>query len=165
MSEIKKRSIPLRRIVSGIERISLTMWYEKWAFSDDYSFILESGQKGRYSYIGKAADELIKGKNEVNTLQRGLSSSQEKGDPFIFIEKWLNARDTQNAFSEDYWTGGACGYLSYDLVRWIECLPEKAIDDLELPDYLFILVKDLIVVDHELHQVILIAWYGDCVFF
>ena len=46
-------------------------------------------------------------------------------------------------------TGGFVGYLAYDVVRRIETLPQKAEDDLGLPELTMLLVTDLAAVDHH----------------
>ncbi|MGH3682539.1 MAG: chorismate-binding protein, partial [Natronosporangium sp.] len=45
-------------------------------------------------------------------------------------------------------TGGMVGYLSYDLVRRFERLPELTHDDLRLPEIGMMLATDLVVLDH-----------------
>ena len=54
-------------------------------------------------------------------------------------------------------TGGFVGYLGYDVVRRIETLPDKAVDDLGLPELTMLLVTDLAAVDHFECTVVLIA--------
>ena len=54
-------------------------------------------------------------------------------------------------------TGGFVGYLAYDVVRRIETLPEKAEDELGLPELTMLLVTDLAAVDHHECSVMLIA--------
>jgi len=54
-------------------------------------------------------------------------------------------------------TGGFVGYLSYDVVRRLERLPEKAVDDLGFPELNMLLVTDLAAVDHHECTVVLIA--------
>jgi anthranilate synthase component 1 len=54
-------------------------------------------------------------------------------------------------------TGGLVGYLGYDVVRRIERLPEKAVDELGLPELTMLLVTDLAAVDHHECTVVLIA--------
>ncbi|MBI5213496.1 MAG: anthranilate synthase component I family protein [Nitrospirae bacterium] len=45
--------------------------------------------------------------------------------------------------------GGAIGLLSYDFVRYIENIPRKAVDDLNIPDAHFLLVDRVIAFDHQ----------------
>jgi anthranilate synthase component 1 len=54
-------------------------------------------------------------------------------------------------------TGGLVGYLSYDVVRRLERLPEKAVDDLGFPELTMLLVTDIAAFDHHECNVVLIA--------
>jgi para-aminobenzoate synthetase component 1 len=44
--------------------------------------------------------------------------------------------------------GGIAGILSYDFVQYLERLPSNAVDDINLPDAHFLLVDNLIAIDH-----------------
>ena len=46
-----------------------------------------------------------------------------------------------------FW-GGAVGWMSYDVVRGFEALPDQAVDDLHLPDLYMVLTDTLIVFDN-----------------
>jgi anthranilate synthase component 1 len=48
--------------------------------------------------------------------------------------------------------GGAVGYLSYDIVRQFEKLPDKNPDDLNLPDCYFLVPDEIVVFDHQTGQ-------------
>src|SRR5262249_27557816 len=52
--------------------------------------------------------------------------------------------------------GGAVGYLGYDLVRAFERLPERALDDLGVPDCQFIVTDTLVIFDN-LRQTLKVA--------
>ena len=41
------------------------------------------------------------------------------------------------------------GFWSYDVIRTIERIPSQAADDLGLPDYLFLRMDELWIIDHE----------------
>ena len=47
--------------------------------------------------------------------------------------------------------GGAVGYLGYDAVRWIEKLPERARDELQFPDAVFLFGDVVSVFDNLTH--------------
>src|SRR5205085_8763617 len=53
--------------------------------------------------------------------------------------------------------GGAVGYMSYDLVRFFESLPETAIDDRNLPLCHFLFTDTLVIFDHVKHRLLVIA--------
>ncbi len=59
----------------------------------------------------------------------------------------MNGKAISN--SEFRFAGGAVGYISYDMVRYWERLPQKAIDDLDFPDAQLGVFDDGIVFDHR----------------
>ncbi|HEX2250782.1 MAG TPA: chorismate-binding protein, partial [Gemmatimonadales bacterium] len=54
-------------------------------------------------------------------------------------------------------TGGAVGYLGYDIVRSIEALPSAPPDDRDLPDAILMLVDTLLVLDNLYNRATVIA--------
>jgi anthranilate synthase component 1 len=54
-------------------------------------------------------------------------------------------------------TGGLVGFLSYEIVRRLEKLPNQKPDDVGVPELAFILTSDLAVYDHKEASVTLIA--------
>ena len=53
--------------------------------------------------------------------------------------------------------GGAVGYMSYDMVRFVEELPDTTEDDLQLPDCFFMITETLLIFDHVNHQIKVVA--------
>jgi len=49
--------------------------------------------------------------------------------------------------------GGAVGFLSYDTVRFVEKIPDRNKDDLNLPDALFLITDNLLIFDHVAHTI------------
>ena len=54
-------------------------------------------------------------------------------------------------------TGGAIGYAAYDVVRYVEDLPNAPEDDRKLPDLDFSLFDDLVIFDHVTKSLFLVA--------
>jgi anthranilate synthase component 1 len=54
-------------------------------------------------------------------------------------------------------TGGAIGYASYDVVRYVENLPNAPLDDRRLPDLDFSFFDDLIIFDHVTKSLFVVA--------
>src|SRR5262249_61732927 len=53
--------------------------------------------------------------------------------------------------------GGAVGFLSYDMVRYVERLPNLVRDDQKLPDAVFMFTDSLLVFDNLRHRLLVIA--------
>src|SRR5690606_32174785 len=54
-------------------------------------------------------------------------------------------------------TGGAIGYAAYDVVRYVEDLPNAPADDRQLPDVDFSLFDDLVIFDHVTKSLFVVA--------
>lgn len=123
------------------------------AFISSNSFLLESVKGtekiGRYSFIGFDPCLIFKAKNALIEIE----ASGEKRT--FFSNKPLNIlRDLIIEYRQipyDYlppFQGGMVGLLGYDFVQYLERLPKKAFDDLDMPDAQFMLFHKLIAFDH-----------------
>jgi anthranilate synthase component 1 len=110
----------------------------------EYSFLLESIEGGekiaRYSFLGTCP------KNKVH-----------KFDSFHAVRKFLHRFKPVKVKGLPRFHGGLVGYVSYDMVRKIEEIPDKNPDDLKLPPTLFLLTESVLVFDHLKHKIIIIS--------
>ncbi|SEP05117.1 anthranilate synthase component I family protein [Paenibacillus sp. OV219] len=116
-----------------------------------YAFVLESGKDGRYTYLGLSPASVIRGKDleaEAVNIADGAKTTYS-AKPLEAVRSWMGERRAPRVPDAPKWTGGCVGFWSYDVIRTIERLPELASDDLGLPDYLFMRMDELWVVDHE----------------
>ncbi|NOZ29191.1 MAG: anthranilate synthase component I [Chloroflexi bacterium] len=129
------------------------------------SFLLESVEKGeqlgRYSFIGvQPPMTLLCKRDRVRLTSGGGAVLEERSgtDPFTELQKVLERRRPVQLPGLPRFTGGAVGYWGYDTVRFIERLPETAIDDRpDLPDAAFLLADNLVVFDHVRHRLLVLA--------
>jgi anthranilate/para-aminobenzoate synthase component I len=125
---------------------------------------------GRYSYIGIDPFMTFKSKNKEITISRRNKSSTLHGNPMEELRKLIDAYKTPKIENLPLYQGGAMGYLSYDVVHFIEKLPKTALDDLKLPDSYYIFPRTIFAIDHKkkkLHIIIIaepnLKSYGDAV--
>ena len=45
------------------------------------------------------------------------------------------------------------GYLTYDMVRFFERLPDQTVDDLNVPDSMFMITDTIVIFDHMLQKI------------
>jgi len=136
--------------------------YRKLAAGRPGTFLLESAEPGasfsRWSFVGvNAAAALSVADGEAvwtGDVPDGLPTS---GDPLAALGAAWRALKGPRLPGLPPLTGGMVGYLAYDVVRRIERLPEKAVDELGLPELTMLLVTDLAAVDHHECTVVLIA--------
>jgi len=125
-----------------------------------YSFLLESIEGGdkwaRYCFLGCDPSIIVTTKGQTVTIQRnGVEETRSlKGDKPLSVLKEILARyqpvDDANL---PRFTGGAVGFISYDMVRYFEKLPEDTVDDLDLPDSLFVITDTLLIFDNVSHTI------------
>lgn len=123
--------------------------YEKLAHGEKYHVLLESGRGGRYSIAGIKPYALIKGKNGKLIIHQGDKEIVQKGNPLLLLEAWMKEFQFETDPSLPDFQGGAIGFISYDAVRYFEKLPNRSLDDLNIPDLFFIVFQDVAVYDHE----------------
>ena len=119
----------------------------------DHAFLLESvtgGEKiGRYSILGADPTAIFRATRDTVELDRGGQvSSYHSDDPLREIEQLLAHTRSAQVPGLDCFTGGVVGYLAYDVIRYVEHLPDAPPDDRGLPDYYLMACDTLVVFDH-----------------
>lgn len=126
-------------------------WDGLWGCSGQPAFVLESGKGGRYTIAGCSAVSIIEGKGTdaavTDWFGAGVRKERRKGSPLSLIREWMSPFRSPAIPGAPKICGGAVGYLSYDVVRHLEKLPERAVDDLGIPDYVMLRFEELWVAD------------------
>lgn len=133
-----------------LEQDQIVSWKKAWQEAAACSFLLESGKKGRYSFLGLQPVETLSGKGSQANIYHYESNdtSQVNGAPLDVIKRWMAPYIGPRVKDAPDFIGGCVGYLGYDVVRSFEQLPKLAQDDLPCPDYYFMLINELWIVDH-----------------
>jgi len=129
------------------------------------AFLLESveggEQVGRYSFIGVNPKGLITVKDNIATFERDGQRTQfaipEGQDPLHVIKRHFQTVNPVALEGLPRLVGGAVGFMSYDIVRYFEDLPATASDDLQAPTVAFMLPDTLVIFDHAMHQLTVLA--------
>lgn len=139
-------TIPL--IEKSAKVIDVAAIYEAFCPDPEHGGLLETGRAGKYSYVALCPIAWIESKNgEIQThLQGDLIQTT---DPLQALQHLMGNWNAPLWMEGPDWQGGALGYLSYDIVQHIEMIPHHAHDDLQLPDMIFKVYRDVIVIDHE----------------
>ena len=126
-----------------------------------YSFLLESVEGGeriaRYSFLGTDPFLVMKSKGrEVQIVERWRADKIELGDgedPLHVLKNLLGRYKYVDDPDLPRFCGGAVGYIGYDAVRFFEDLPDKTVDDLDVPEGFFLFTDILLVFDHVKHRI------------
>tara|TARA_R110002049_G_scaffold2750_4_gene21920 strand:+ start:67536 stop:69068 length:1533 start_codon:yes stop_codon:yes gene_type:complete len=122
------------------------------------------GEKvGRYSFLAaRPAGRFSAKGQDITITQRGDNAVEQR-----------TAKDPLDAFREHFhyrvaqinglppFVGGAIGYAGYDVVRYVEHLPDAPQDDRDLPDLDFSFYHTLCVFDH-VEKTITVVSLADC---
>lgn len=130
------------------------------------SFLLESveggEQVGRYSFVGVDPRGLISlhGRH-VRDVREGQTVQdrplEESEDILDVLRAELQRFQPADLPGVPRFSGGAVGYLGYDVVRYFERLPETAEAVLDVPDAVFMLADTLVVFDHARHRLLILS--------
>ncbi|MDD5495731.1 MAG: anthranilate synthase component I [Candidatus Omnitrophica bacterium] len=125
----------------------------------DHSFLLESveGQEkiARYSFLGSDPSLVFSSKGDKIHLREGKISSHfvTKDDPIEELRKIMARYKFVAVKGLPRFCGGLVGFFGYDMVRFIEEIPDKNPDELKLPDSVYMLTDTLLIFDHIDHKI------------
>jgi anthranilate synthase component 1 len=129
-----------------------------------FAFLLESlvgGERwARYTFLGTEPREVwrYRGRRiERWTRAVGWTAAGETDDPIGHLQQQLRALPAVEVPGLPRFTGGAVGYLGYDLVRTIERLPRPPADTLGLPDAVMMIADSLVILDNLFGRAIVVV--------
>ena len=155
-------TIPIYRSILADMETPVSAFYK--LMPDNYAFLLESVEGGenlaRYSFLGSQPSVLFYSKGHqvtIEYLEKGETVVQEYEDPLSALEELMQNYRPVDSEELPKFHGGAVGYMSYDMVRFVEELPDNTEDELQLPDCFFMIAETLLIFDHVNHQIKVVA--------
>ncbi|QRG67864.1 anthranilate synthase component I family protein [Brevibacillus choshinensis] len=121
--------------------------------------LLESGRAGRYTFLAYEPVATLRSKRgqTIVSYPNGKKESLT-GDPLSALRELLTQYQAPVIPDMPDFSGGAVGYMSYDMNRFFEpSLPQIATDDLQLPDLYVMIMQDLLVFDHVTREMIVLT--------
>jgi len=116
------------------------------------SFIFESVEKGfikgRYTIFGKNPDKIWEFNNNTCKLFYKNQTKILKGSPKNNIEKIIEDFNFDIPKGLPSISSILSGYFSYDIIRYIENIPNKTKDDLNIPDSRILRPRNVIIHDN-----------------
>ncbi|MED4911986.1 anthranilate synthase component I family protein [Brevibacillus centrosporus] len=118
------------------------------------SVLLESGRVGRFTFLGYQPVAALRSKRGESIISyRDGRVDSVNGAPFDALRSLLEQYRTPVLPDMPDFSGGAVGYMSYDMNHFFEpSLPQIATDDLQLPDLYVMIMQDLLVFDHTTRE-------------
>ena len=129
-----------------------------------YGFILESLEGGerwaRYTFLATDPREVLEyreGSVRTWTEAEGWGPLTAHRSPLTHLAEVMRAHAPAHVPGLPRFTGGAVGFMGYDVARTLESLPDAPPDDRGLPDAVFMVVDTLLVLDNLYNRATVIA--------
>ena len=104
---------------------------------------------GRFSFLASKPIWTLKAwANEIKFTRNGSTEEKTVDNPLEFLREKLGELKVPQLPGMPPFNGGAVGYAGYDVVRYVERLPNAPDDDRELPDLCFSFYDQMLVLDH-----------------
>ena len=116
------------------------------------SFIFESVEKrrirGRYTIIGADPDKIWEFNKKKITQIQNNKKKLIKSSPYPFLKKLIEDFSFDLPKNLPPICSLLVGYFSYDIIRYIEKIPDNCMDDLKIPDIRLMRPKTIIIHDN-----------------
>jgi anthranilate synthase component 1 len=129
-----------------------------------YGFLLESLEGGerwaRYTFLATDPQEVFRYQGRQCsrwTEASGWNVVETDVAPLEHLGRTMRRHPPVEVPGLPRFTGGAVGYLGYDIVRTIESLPHAPPDDRDLPDAILMVADTLLVLDNLFNRATVIA--------
>ena len=124
----------------------------KFILAEKNSFIFESVEKGvargRYTIIGLNPDKIWDINNNTVILNTSGKKVKIKTNPLKYLNKLIKNFKIKIPKQLPSMASMLVGYFSYDIIRYIEKIPNKCEDDLKIPDVRLSRPKNLVIYDN-----------------
>ena len=124
----------------------------KFLLAEKNSFIFESVEKGttrgRYTIIGLNPDKIWDIRNNIIVLDSNGKINKIKTNPLKYLNKLINEFKIEIPKKLPAMASMLVGYFSYDVIRYIEKIPDRCKDDLKIPDVRLSRPKNLVIYDN-----------------
>ena len=131
------------------------------AWQERECFLLESveggEQVGRYTFIGVNPYKRIVARGRQIAIAEGKRTTRIEGDVFAVLHQALGGHKPARLPGLPPFTAGAVGIFAYDAVRQIERLPQRAKDELGVPDACLMFFDEVLAFDHVRKEIWLVV--------
>lgn len=147
---------PITLKISGDELTPIGIYYK---LNGKRKFLLESvyseNKIGRFSFLGINPYMTIKSYKDEIKIHDHNGENTVHGKVLDYIKRYVEVDYDSTLFNVPF-TGGAVGYVGYDVIRQYEKLPDNNLDELKLPETYLMFYKTFICYDHFKHEIYII---------
>lgn len=117
----------------------------------EFKFILESasigGSNGRYTFLGENPTKRIKSTGRTVEVLESGNTEQLEASILDVLESHMKVDYIEENLDIPF-SGGAIGYLGYDIIRHIEEIPNSNPTGIDIPEAYMMFYKQIIAYDH-----------------
>ncbi len=128
------------------------------------AFLFESAEStdasGRWSIVGSQPRWVFTSRGDEVTIERGgeIETRKREGDVLDELQRLMAPYKPVNHGDAPPFFGGAVGYIGYDTAQQFEpTIKECPPDDLGLPESIFFLADTMVIFDHKLRRLLVVA--------
>tara|TARA_A100001011_G_scaffold218079_1_gene225996 strand:- start:5692 stop:7149 length:1458 start_codon:yes stop_codon:yes gene_type:complete len=125
----------------------------RFLLAEKNSFIFESVEKGkikgRYTIIGYNPDKIWDVNKDRITIDSQGKKRTFKAKPLDYINKLIKNFNIKIPRNLPSMSSMLVGYFSYDVIRYVEKIPNKCFDDLKIPDVRLSRPRNLVIYDNQ----------------
>lgn len=162
------RVIPVyRRLLSDtLTPVSAFQRLDQGAIACLFESVIGGENVGRYSFLAAEPTLTLSAQRSTVTVTRHAENdvkTLEVQNPLDELRRMLNSISVAHYDELPPFVGGAIGYASYDVIRYVEDLPNAPTDDRELPDLSFSFYDEMVIFDNvnKTMVVVALAWLDD----
>lgn len=132
--------------------------YKKLALKKDYTYLLESSENDRYSFIGLKPAVVLKSYDQHLELIKDSRKEKLKGQKIVpYLQQYLKQLKVYENEKLPPFSGGFVGYFSYEMIEEWEDIyhleADKNLKKADTPLSLLVMTKIIIAYDH-LHNTV-----------
>ena len=124
----------------------------RFLLAEKNSFIFESVEKGkkrgRYTIIGLNPDKIWDISKNIIKITSLKKKTKIKTNPLTYINRLIKEFNIKIPKNLPRMSSMLVGYFSYDVIRYIEKIPDRCKDDLNIPDVRISRPNSLIIYDN-----------------
>ncbi len=120
---------------------------------------VEGGEKwARYSFLGVRPSVVLKSQGKkVHIEENGKKRVIDAESPLDYVRGFMGGFNAVRHEGLPRFYGGFVGYIGYDMVRFMEELPDKGAPSLDMPDMFLMLTDTMLIFDYLKQNVKVLA--------
>jgi anthranilate synthase component 1 len=131
--------------------------------SHTHVFLLESVEGGekwaRYTFLGADPQKIFRVMGDDVIIHNGKETQRfsHGGDPLSILKELMDGYRPVPVDGLPRFSGGAVGFLAYDMVRYFEKLPDRGLAGVGTEEAVFLITDTLLIFDNVKHTIKVIA--------